>query len=55
MLARQPCVLLVAHAQQLLPQFFKGCRASCQTFDNLHALYLLDAVKFYKTAYTTRL
>ena len=46
MLARQPRVLLVAHAQQLFLQLFKGCRASCQAFDNLDALYLLDAVKF---------
>lgn len=46
MLARQPRVLLAAHAQQLLPHFFKGCCASCQALDNLNALYVLDAVKF---------
>lgn len=49
-LAQQPCVLLMAHVQQLLPQLFKVCRTSCQTFDNLYALYLMvhlsDAVKF---------
>jgi hypothetical protein len=46
MLAQQPRVLLTAHAQQLLPQLLKGCRASSQAFDNLDALCLLDAVKF---------
>jgi hypothetical protein len=50
MLARQLRVLLVPHAQQLLPQSFKGCRASCQAFDNLDALYLLDAVEFVSRA-----
>ena len=50
MLARQPRVLLVTHAQQLLPQLFKGCRASCQAFNNLNALYLLDVVKFISQA-----
>jgi hypothetical protein len=39
MLGGQRRVLLVAHTQQLLPQPFKGCRASCQAFDNLDALY----------------
>ena len=33
-------------AQQFLPQLLKGCRASCQAFDNLDALHLFDTVRF---------
>lgn len=55
MFARQPRVLLVVHAQQLLPQLFKGSRASCQAFDSLGALCLLDAVKCISHATETEL